>query len=93
MEVEVGRVIPAARKGGPTRVTVRDARTAFQLVYFRARGDWLGQALPQGARRLVSGKVELFDGMAQMVHPDHVLPPEAAGELRSSSRSTPSPPA
>jgi ATP-dependent DNA helicase RecG len=28
---------------------------------------------------VVSGKVELFDGVAQMVHPDHVLPPEEAG--------------
>jgi ATP-dependent DNA helicase RecG len=30
---------------------------------------------------VVSGKVELFDGMAQMVHPDHILRPEEAGEL------------
>jgi ATP-dependent DNA helicase RecG len=28
----------------------------------------------------VSGKVELFDGVAQMVHPDHVLPPEEADD-------------
>ena len=37
--------------------------------------------LPTGQRRLVSGKVELFDGIAQMVHPDHVLRPEEAAEL------------
>ena len=29
--------------------------------------------LPPGERRVVSGRVELFDGVAQMVHPDHVL--------------------
>ena len=29
----------------------------------------------------MSGRVEIFDGLAQMVHPDHVLRPEEAGEL------------
>ena len=50
----------------------------FQLVFFHARGDYLQKLLPTGQRRLVSGKVELFDGIAQMVHPDHVLRPEEA---------------
>ena len=31
--------------------------------------------LPAGSRRIVSGRVELFDGLAQMVHPDHILRP------------------
>ena len=66
---------------GPYRVEVEDAQTAFQLVFFHARGDYLERLLPIGARRVVSGKVELFDGMAQMAHPDHVLPPEDADDL------------
>src|SRR5690606_18366367 len=60
--------------GKPYRVTVQDAGTAFQLVFFHARADYLHKLLPTGQRRIVSGKVELFDGIAQMVHPDHVLP-------------------
>ena len=60
---------------------MRDAQTEFQLVFFHARGDYLQKLLPTGQRRLVSGRVELFDGIAQMVHPDHVLRPEEAGEL------------
>jgi ATP-dependent DNA helicase RecG len=43
--------------------------------------DYLQKLLPTGQRRLVSGKVELFDGIAQMVHPDHVLRVEEAGEM------------
>ena len=31
--------------------------------------------LPAGQRRVVSGRVEIFDGIAQMVHPDHILRP------------------
>ncbi|MDU8941894.1 ATP-dependent DNA helicase RecG [Ovoidimarina sediminis] len=78
VEVEVGRHVPAARKGRPYRVEVTDAGTTFQLVFFHAREDWLMRQLPPGARRVVSGKLELFDGVAQIVHPDHMLLPHEA---------------
>jgi ATP-dependent DNA helicase RecG len=81
VEVTVGGHMPPRAKGRPYRVMVRDAALEFQLVFFHARGDYLQKLLPTGQRRLVSGKVELFDGIAQMVHPDHVLRPEEAGEL------------
>lgn len=73
VEVEIGRHAPAPAKGRPYRVSVRDAKTDFQIVYFHARDDWMERHLPPGERRVVSGRVELFDGVAQMVHPDHVL--------------------
>ncbi|KUJ85892.1 ATP-dependent DNA helicase RecG [Ruegeria marisrubri] len=81
VEVTIGAHSPPRNKGGAYRVHVEDAQTAFQLVFFHARGDYLKRVLPQGARRVVSGKLELFDGMAQMVHPDHMLPVEQAGEI------------
>lgn len=81
VEVEVGGHFPPRQKGRPYRIMVRDAALEFQLVFFHARGDYLEKLLPTGQRRLVSGKVELFDNIAQMVHPDHVLRPEDAGEL------------
>jgi len=81
VEVEIGGHVPPRRKGGPARVHVRDSETEFQLVFFHARGDWLDRQLPTGQRRVISGKLELFDGVAQIVHPDHVLRPEEAGDL------------
>ncbi len=81
VEVTVGAHRPARGRGGAYRVHVEDAQTEFQLVFFHARGDYLTRLLPQGARRVVSGKVELFDGMAQMVHPDHVLALDEAHEI------------
>lgn len=81
VEVEVGGHFPPRTKGRPYRVMVRDALTEFQLVFFHARGDYLQKLLPTGQRRLVSGRVELFDGIAQIVHPDHVLRPDEAKDL------------
>ena len=82
VEVTVGTHRAPTRKGAAYRVTVEDAATSFQLVYFHARDEYLTRLLPTGARRVVSGKVELFDGIAQMVHPDHVLLPQEAGEIQ-----------
>ncbi|WP_415182972.1 ATP-dependent DNA helicase RecG [Phaeovulum sp.] len=83
VEVEVEGHMPARRKGGPARVMVRDAATDFQVVFFHARSEWLEKQLPTGQRRIISGKVEIFDGVAQMVHPDHILRPEEADALPS----------
>ncbi|WP_292287279.1 ATP-dependent DNA helicase RecG [Marivita sp.] len=81
VEVQVGQHRMPRNKAGAYRVTVEDAKTAFQIVFFHARGDYVARILPPGARRIVSGKVEVFDGMAQMVHPDHVLLPDEADTL------------
>ncbi|GGG87053.1 ATP-dependent DNA helicase RecG [Salipiger pallidus] len=81
VEVEVLRHQKPASKGRPWRVLVADAQIEFQLVFFHARGDYLTRVLPEGERRIVSGRVELFDGLAQMAHPDHVVAPDEATTL------------
>ena len=81
VEVTVGAHFPPKTRGRPYRISVKDQLLEFQLVFFHARGDYLKTLLPTGQRRVVSGKVELFDGIAQMVHPDHVLRLEEAGDL------------
>ena len=81
VEVTVGTHRAPRNRGGAYRVHVSDAQEEFQLVFFHARGDYLKRLLPEGEKRVVSGKLELFDGIAQMVHPDHVLPVEEAGEI------------
>jgi ATP-dependent DNA helicase RecG len=78
VEVEVGVHHPPRSKGRPYRIQVQDAGTGFQLVFFHGNGPFLQNQLPTGQRRVISGKVELFDGVAQMVHPDHILRVEEA---------------
>ncbi|MDO5528619.1 MAG: ATP-dependent DNA helicase RecG [Paracoccus sp. (in: a-proteobacteria)] len=68
----VQRHIPAPARGRPHRVICSDGAAELVLVFFRARADWLDQQLPPGARRRLSGKIELFDGVPQMVHPDYI---------------------
>ncbi|SIS71547.1 ATP-dependent DNA helicase RecG [Roseivivax lentus] len=73
VEVTVGLHRAPRSRTGAYRIEVRDGAMSFELVFFRGRADYLQKILPTGQRRIVSGRVELFDGRAQMVHPDHVL--------------------
>ncbi|MEP4038588.1 ATP-dependent DNA helicase RecG [Pseudophaeobacter sp.] len=81
VEVEVGSHQPARNRGGAYRINVTDQEVEFQLVFFHGRSRYLEAQCPEGSRRLVSGKVELFDGVAQMVHPDHMVPLAEAGDI------------
>ncbi|MGB3553717.1 MAG: ATP-dependent DNA helicase RecG [Jannaschia sp.] len=71
--VTIGRHIPPQSRGRPYRIEATDAATTFQIVYFRGAPELHERTLPTGERRIVSGKAELYDGIAQMPHPDHVL--------------------
>jgi ATP-dependent DNA helicase RecG len=78
LEVTVSEHRPGGgrRRGGrfgPYRVLVEDlAGSALELVYFNADPAYLKRLLPEGSRRLISGKLESYDGWLQMPHPDHV---------------------
>ena len=79
--VTIGQHRSPRNRGGAYRIHVEDQQTSFQLVYFHARGDYWQKHLPEGARRIVSGRVELFDGVAQMVHPDFAVAEEDASDI------------
>ena len=81
VEVTATRHRAPSRKGAPHRIFVEDAETVFQIVYFSASGRYIESLLPVGGRRVVSGKFELFDGEANLVHPDYVVAPQEAAEI------------
>ncbi len=64
----------------PYRVLVEDAAgAALELVYFNADPAYLKRLLPVGSKRLISGKLESYDGRRQMPHPDHVVAVDGDG--------------
>ncbi len=79
--VTIGKHYPPRNKGGAYRIHVEDSETSFQLVFFHARGNYWEQTLPEGSRRIVSGRVELFDSVPQMVHPDFTVPEDEADSI------------
>jgi ATP-dependent DNA helicase RecG len=67
----------------PYRVLVGDDTGNLTLVYFKVKGDYLARQLPVGAERVVSGRVEFYNGFPQIAHPDFVVPLEAADKLKA----------
>jgi ATP-dependent DNA helicase RecG len=66
---------------GPFRVQATDrAGNHATLTYFNNPG-WAKKQLPIGEPKLVSGRLDRYGQELQIVHPDHVLPPDAAAEL------------
>jgi len=66
---------------GPYKVLVEDETGDALLVFFLANTDWIVRSLPVGATRWISGRLELYDGYRQIVHPDRVLDEAALARL------------
>ena len=83
LEVTIDRHQPPPRGKGamPYRVFAFDETGEIALTFFHAKGAWLENALPVGARMLVSGRMEWFNGRPSMVHPDHMVPADKADDL------------
>jgi ATP-dependent DNA helicase RecG len=71
--VEAHRPPPPGRIKAPFRVLVSDETADMEIAFFNPRVGQIQSMLPVGATRWVSGTLELFDGLRQMVHPDRIL--------------------
>jgi ATP-dependent DNA helicase RecG len=72
---------PPPRARAPYKVLVEDETGDVLLVFFLANPAWIEKSLPVGARRFISGKLELWDGHRQMVHPDRVVDAEGLATM------------
>jgi ATP-dependent DNA helicase RecG len=73
--------LPPFDKRQPYRVRCSDDSAIIELIFFRVDANYLTRTLPLGAKRLISGRAERFNGKLQMPHPDHILAPEEAASL------------
>jgi ATP-dependent DNA helicase RecG len=78
--VEQHRASPPGRSRAPYRVLVADETGDVTLVFFNTSAQRMQSLLPVGETRWVSGRIELWEGRRQMVHPDRVL--DTAGLAR-----------
>ncbi|MEL6479353.1 MAG: ATP-dependent DNA helicase RecG, partial [Pseudomonadota bacterium] len=81
LRVQVGQHRPGRTASQPYRVVAEGPAVQLELVFFRARSDWLEKLLPPGVLRVISGKVEMFEGRWQMTHPDYVMTEVEAADL------------
>ena len=65
----------------PYRVFCQNNSGELELVFFHAHKDYIAKQLPVGERRIVSGRVELFQGRIQMAHPDHIVAPDQSDTM------------
>jgi ATP-dependent DNA helicase RecG len=66
----------------PYRVVCADDTGILTLVYFNVKGDYLARLYPVGSERIVSGRVEFYNGIPQIAHPDLVLRPDEIDRLK-----------
>jgi ATP-dependent DNA helicase RecG len=81
--VEVDKHMPAGKPGLPYRVRLRDESGFLSAAFFRPNVQMLKRMWPIGQKRLVSGKINIYEKTAerQMVHPDYVADPAKSEEL------------
>ena len=72
--VTITEHIPPQTKKHPYRVYCTDGTKELVLIFFKVYKDSIEKNYPIGEKRAISGKIEYFNGMWQMTHPDFVLP-------------------
>ena len=81
LKVTIDAHMPPPTKRRPYRIKCSDDSGDLILVYFHARPDYLHRTLPEGSLKIVSGRMEHYQGGAQMTHPDYVVDPEDAESI------------
>ena len=78
LAVEVARHEQPGNPRQPWRVVVKDASGTAELVFFKMTRE---SQMQPGARLLVSGKCDVFNGRLTIAHPEHVVPADHADAL------------
>lgn len=83
LEVTVDRHRPPPPRNSraPYLVYASDDTGDVVLTFFRAKSGYVEKLLPMGEKRYVSGTLQMYDGIPQIVHPDRVLDEEAISKL------------
>src|ERR1700720_3511126 len=71
--VDGHRPPPPRNARAPYLVFAGDDTGDVVLTFFRAKPGYVERILPVGEKRYVSGTLQMYDGIPQIVHPDRVI--------------------
>ena len=83
LEVRVLKHRPSPRGNtrAPYKVSCEDDTGRIDLVFFHAEHKFIERQLPVGSIRCISGRIEAYNDVKQMAHPDYIVAPEARADL------------
>ncbi|MFI3241601.1 MAG: ATP-dependent DNA helicase RecG [Alphaproteobacteria bacterium] len=64
---------PNTKKSAPYKVICEDDTDQITLSFFKAYPNTIQKNLPVGAHKIISGKIDIFNGDKQMNHPDVIV--------------------
>ncbi len=82
MIVKIDAHIPPRISRLPYKILCSDETGEVDLIFFHAHADYLEKTLPLGEDRVISGKLEEFQGRFQLTHPDYIVEPSQRDSLQ-----------
>lgn len=73
--------IPMGRQSRPARIVGENDTGRIELIYFRAKADYLKSLYAVGKTVIISGRVDFFNQKKQITHPDYVVAPEQRSSI------------
>ncbi|MBE6443502.1 MAG: ATP-dependent DNA helicase RecG [Alphaproteobacteria bacterium] len=73
IKAKVVEHIAPKSKHQPYKVIMSDGTDNISLIFFKIYADSIAKNLPIGSTRIVSGKLDSFNGNLQMSHPDYIV--------------------
>ena len=65
--------IPTGRQTHPARIIAGNQSGRIEIIYFKAKSDYLKSLYKVGDDLIISGKVDFFNNKKQITHPDYVI--------------------
>ena len=76
----VEHIAPKTNKQ-PYKVIVEDESEQLTIIFFKVYAQSIAKALPVGSTRVISGKLESYNGQLQMSHPDYIVKPDEISKV------------
>lgn len=82
LKVKIVEHIPPKSKHQPYKIICTDGTDDITLSFFKAYPDSLQKNLPTNSEKIISGKLEIFNGSLQMSHPDYIGKTEEFNQIK-----------